>query len=246
MSTNTTAFTLTDGRNGPKVHRTTCKKAMANPAALPMAAEDGNKRIENGQAATCCKPRPVAVPERTATPQDKPLDKVVAKAVATTAERELAEAQPAAVDGLEPEGPARVAAAKREHQALAKATAAERKTMATPNLDALNAANAPGARKAKRERKPRAKVEVKVRFMRGPFADQLKPMPDSQNKLSSVAYYHTRGVTGAYSHDDDVERCTTELLRSILVNDHGVADVEGAPWGPIMLPNGTWLAAEKL
>ena len=242
-----TMFLVTENRGAKKLHRSTCKKASANPAAV--ATDD----YQAGTPATCCKPKPVeSVPAakpakpakakapaaRKPTPQDKPVDRVLDSALRKDAKRRAADAAPE----LAPEGPERLAAAKAEHKAAAAAKRAGRKLPATPNLDALNEANAAGRPKAKRERKPRQRTEVTVRLVRGQFMDDLKPMPDSQNKLSSVAYYHTRGVKAWNELDESLPRCTTETLRSLLVH-HGVTDPETTTWGPVMLPNGVWLGA---
>lgn len=247
-------YLVTVNRGTAKLHRSTCKKANANPSAE--ATDD----FGAAAPATCCKPRALTVVEtpapaakkapakkpatKKASPQAKPVDRLLDKALARDAERRT-EDVPASIPHLYDAGPDRVKAAKAEHKALAASKKAGEPLPATPNLDALNAEHAPGRPKAKKERKPRQRTEVKVRFMRGPFVDDLRPMPDSQNKLSSVAYYHTRGVKAWNDLDESLPRCTTETLRAILAH-HGVEQPEQQPFEPIMLPNGTWLAAEAL
>lgn len=139
-----------------KLHRSTCKKAKANPAAT--ATDNFHIELNGNKAtpATCCKPRFVLVQETPPEPKPK-----------------------------------------------------------------------------------RQAVEVKVRFHRGDDPEALRPMPDSQNKLASVAYYHTANING------DDPRIPTEQLRKMLA-DAGVDDPEGKPWGPLTLPNGVTLKATAL
>ena len=85
-----------------------------------------------------------------------------------------------------------------------------------------------------------AKATVAVRFMRATGPDKpLRPMPDSQNKLASVAYYPTAGLMPGQP------RCSTHHLRAILWNA-GIKAPEAAPWGPITLDNGVVLQAVAL
>ena len=157
MTTPTHQYLVTLARDHTlKLHRSTCKKALANPAATPtdnFHTELGGKKAT---PATCCKPRFVLIPE----------------------------------------------------------------TLPEP--------------KAKREA-----VAVLVRFHRGKDVENLRPMTDSQNKVASLAYYHTAGING------DEPRIPTEQLRQIL-HDAGVANIEGEPWGPVTLPNGVVLQATAL
>lgn len=105
---------------------------------------------------------------------------------------------------------------------------------ATPNLDAIEAEHENGgALKAARKRSGKApRAEQTVRL----FHDG-KPMPDSQNKLSSVAYYYTKGIGG-----DDVERIGVGELRDLLAKA-GVSEPTTTAW-EVTLPNGVTLAAK--
>jgi hypothetical protein len=154
MDTATTAlpYLVTIARSDTRmVHRSTCRKALANPGAVP--SDD----FTAGKAATCCKPRFVLVQETPPEPKPK-----------------------------------------------------------------------------------RQAVPVLVRFHRGRDVDHLRPMTDAQNKVASLAYYHTAGING------DDPRIPTEQLREFLA-EWGVTDPESAPWpDPIMLPNGVILHATAL
>lgn len=88
------------------------------------------------------------------------------------------------------------------------------------------------AKKATTKRAPAAPVLVR-------FHHDDKPLPDSQNKISSVAYYFTKGIDG------DDPRISTIALRDILTTA-GVEDIEGKPWGPVTLANGVKLHATAL
>lgn len=176
MSTTATAhYLVTTARDHTlKVHRSTCKKALANPAAF---ATDDFQTSLGGQTATpatCCKPRPLPVPETPA--------------------------------GDEPNH-------VRDH---------------------LNDPDAPPPADAEPKAKRAGRLEVKVRFVRNG-----EPMPDSQNKLASVCYYHTKDV------EPGKDRCTTTRLREILT-EAGVDAPEAAPWGPVTLSNGVVLEAVAL
>lgn len=157
MTTPTHQYLVTLARDHTlKLHRSTCKKALANPAATP--TDNFHTELGGNKAtpATCCKPRFVLIPETLPEPKPK-----------------------------------------------------------------------------------RHAVEVKVRFHRGPDADHLRPMTDSQNKVASLAYYHTAGI------NDGEPRIPTEQLRMLLAAA-GVDDPEGVPWGPVTLPNGVVLKAVAL
>lgn len=106
---------------------------------------------------------------------------------------------------------------------------------ATPTLDKMNESTATNRRSNRSTtRTPREKRDVTVRF----FHDG-RPMPDSQNKFSSLAWFFTKGVDG------DSERVSTEALRSLVVKaNEGLdgANVEQAEWS-ITLSNGITLRA---
>lgn len=124
---------------------------------------------------------------------------------------------------------------------------------ATPTLDAQNIANAGGqgprkvaapddAPKAKRApstpEAPKAPRKVTTPGLR--FFHDDQPMPDSQNKLSSVAWYYTRGCDTT----DQARRISTGELKAIL-SDAGITDPTTTEWEHT-LPNGTTLAAKVI
>lgn len=132
----------------------------------------------------------------------------------------------------------RLALARAEHRILKEWVSKGEKPPrpATPNLDAINeefsAAQQGGGRKSKKA--ARAEVQgVTVRF----FHDD-KPMPNSQNKLSSVAYYFTKGIKRG------ADRITTDDLRAILTKA-GVANPANTEW-ELTLANGVKLHTKRL
>lgn len=101
---------------------------------------------------------------------------------------------------------------------------------ATPNLDACDA-GAPTAKTTKAKTgsgKPRGTTVQ--------FVHDGKPMAGSQNKLSSVAWYHTKGVLSEGS-----PRMSCDQLRNLLV-DEGIADPANAAGWTVTLPNGVVLS----
>lgn len=64
-----------------------------------------------------------------------------------------------------------------------------------------------------------------------------KPMPDSQNKMSSVAYYFTKGL------EDGKARLGTKDFVTLL-NTVGVQDVSAVPW-TVTLANGVVVSARE-
>lgn len=68
------------------------------------------------------------------------------------------------------------------------------------------------------------------------FFHDGKPMPDSQNKLASVAYQFTKGIGGA-----DVKRIGTADLVALLAKA-GITDPAGSAWEHT-LPNGVKIEA---
>jgi hypothetical protein len=154
-----------------KLHRSTCKKAKANPSATPTDNYEASLNGNVATPATCCKPRPVPVPD--------------------------SEPAPVEIPDVHP----------------APETVPDTK---------------PG------------KATVLVRFERATAEGKpMRPMPDSQNKLASVAYYHTADLIAGQP------RCSTHHLRAILWNA-GIKAPEAAPWGPITLANGVVLQAVAL
>lgn len=213
-----------------KLHRSTCKKALANPNATPTSDYEASLPASSGSArlvaspASCCKPRRIDPP---------------------------AEPEPA----YDPHPGRRAQLAMDEGRAYRKAKREGKPLPPTPNRDQVALEYEQGIDAAAREQlvaeyeakhgttstggSRRSKVDVAVRFMRGPSGDELKPMPDSQNKLASVAYYHTAEV------EPGEPRISTAALRTILANE-GVDEPEAAPWGPVTLSNGVVLAAVAL
>lgn len=221
-------YLVTTARDGSlKLHRSTCKKATANPTAAHV------DRFDAGTPATCCKPRPGnPVPSR------KNARDARAAAVAK------APHDPATVPAVDPDPKRRAQLALDERRAVRQAKKAGQPIPPTPNADVVAAEYAEGITHADRVAAPKAsrvRRDVQVRFVR-----DGKPMPDSQNKLSSVAYYHTKGIGSPESQgNDDVKRCTTDTLRAILAR-HGITDPETTTWGPVTLTNGVKLSAVAL
>ncbi len=106
---------------------------------------------------------------------------------------------------------------------------------ATPNLDQLNQENAAGitAKDRKKNGKgAKAKPVQTVRFFR-----DGKPVKDSSNKVSCLAYQYTRGVDG------DRARISTDELKALL-SDAGIDDLATTAWEH-KLPNGVTIGAVK-
>lgn len=78
--------------------------------------------------------------------------------------------------------------------------------------------------------KPKTKKQT-IRF----FHDG-RPMPDSQNSISSLAYYFTRDIEG------EAPRISTAALVDILTKESGKSDLRSSSWD-VTLPNGVALAA---
>lgn len=223
-----------------RAHRTTCKRVPKGAIELTSFAAVNDEDVL-ATPAGCCKPtlpRPgtgdgfddwvAANKAGPATTQVEGAEVVGHVAVA------LDGAPAAATDRAE-----RLALAKAEHRILKEWVAKGEKPPrpATPNLDAINdehaAAQQGGGRKAAKA-KARAEVQgVTVRF----FHDD-KPMPNSQNKLSSVAYYFTKGIKRG------ADRITTDDLRAILTKA-GVANPANTEW-ELTLANGVKLHTKRL
>lgn len=110
-------------------------------------------------------------------------------------------------------------AAKVEQKALKawESKGGKGKRPATPNYDAIKdkyaAKQANGGRAPRKARTRKTGETSTPRGTTVRFVIDGKPMPDSQNKLSSVAWYHTAGVCG-----DDSPRCSVTELRAILAD----------------------------
>lgn len=131
-----------------------------------------------------------------------------------------AKTSPAAAAKAHPDGSQeQYDAAKTEQKALKawEAKGGKGNRPSTPNYDALaasyDAKKANGGKAPRKPRKPRTSGEGSPRGTSVRFLIDGKPMPDSQNKLSSVAWYHTAGVCG-----DDSPRCSVTELRAILAD----------------------------
>lgn len=105
----------------------------------------------------------------------------------------------------------------------------------TPNLDQLNKENAAGITAKDRKangKGAKAKPAQTVRFFR-----DGKPVKDSSNKVSCLAYQYTRGVDG------DRARISTDELKALL-SDAGIDDLGTTAWEH-KLPNGVTIGAMK-
>ena len=231
MPTTTHPYLVTLARDHTlKVHRSTCKKALANTAATATDQFETTLGDKTTTPATCCNPKPPKTSHEQTPPPAAP-------------------EPPAAT--YDPHPGRRGELATEEAKAKRAARRAGQPLPATPNLDKVEQEYADGIDAAKRRElvaeyenrhgtgKRRPKLDVRVRFTRGTDPEQLEPMPDSQNKLASVAYYHTRNIV------DGAPRISTDALRKILA-DAGVPEPEAAPWGPVTLANGVVLAAVAL
>lgn len=121
----------------------------------------------------------------------------------------------------------RVALASKERRALKEweKGGGKGRRPKTPNLDSIEKGEKT-ASKAKGDKAPSTRGTT-VRFM-----VNGAPMPDSQNKLSSVAWYHTKGVGG-----EDVVRISAADLRAMIVAE-GVADPSNTAGWSFTLANG--------
>lgn len=110
----------------------------------------------------------------------------------------------------------------------------------TPCLDVLTreAADRAAGVKPKRGKKRSSAGTPRGTTVR--FVVDGREMPDSQNKLSSVAWYHTKGVGG-----DDVERISSSDLRDLIVAT-GVVDPSNTTGWKVELPNGKVIEGKRL
>ncbi len=110
----------------------------------------------------------------------------------------------------------------------------------TPNLDALKQESADRAAGIKPKRKtPKKSGDTGPRGTTVQFYVDERKMPDSQNKLSSVAYQATAGIGG-----DDVVRISVKDLKDILA-DVGIKDPSNTVW-TVELANGKTLHTEAM
>lgn len=219
-----------------RAHRTTCKRVPAGAVEMTsFAAVNADKATPAG----CCKPTLPApgtadgFSEWQAANGEKVTTLVEGAEVVGAVAIKVDAVPAAATDRAE-----RLALARAEHKILkewvSKGEKPPRPT--TPNLDAINeefsAAQQGGGRKSKKAAK--AEVQgVTVRF----FHDD-KPMPNSQNKLSSVAYYFTKGIKRG------ADRITTDDLRALLTKA-GVTNPANSEW-ELTLANGVKLHTKRL
>lgn len=126
-------------------------------------------------------------------------------------------------------------AARTEKAALDQWVARGRKGKkpATPNLDAVQAAatpkKAPAARKRSTSTTPRQAQTVD-------FSHDGKACPPSQNRLSSLAWYYTKGIDG------DEPRISAAALTALLAKA-GIDEPNAKAWTHT-LPNGVKLSAK--
>lgn len=225
-----------------RAHRTTCKRVPKGAVEVTSFAA---VNADHATPAACCKP---TLPEpNSADGFDAWVDadrKAKGKGAQRTVQVEGAEVvgtvavevttTPKAAESLVE----RLALAKAEHKILKEwVTKGEKPPRpATPNLDAINEEHAARVQGGGRKSKKAAKAEVQgvtVRF----FHDD-KPMPNSQNKLSSVAYYFTKGIKRG------ADRISTEDLRAIIAKA-GVANPANTEW-ELTLANGVKLHTKRL
>lgn len=117
--------------------------------------------------------------------------------------------------------------ASAEDKAAKAAKKAGEPIPATPHLDELH------RRKESGETEP--PKAGKVSRVKCRLYHDGHPMPDSQNSLSSVAYYYTKTIDG------DAPRVSTDRLIALLV-EKGVTDPRGTSWD-VKLPNGITLSS---
>jgi hypothetical protein len=184
------------------------------------------------------------VPAANTGPSDADVAEALGKLKAELESPEMAKAIAADLPvGVHADRNARLEAAKLEAKALGawKASGASNGRPVTPNLDALEAERAAIPRtttgaKAVATKAPTPAGTGKARQADGiRFYRNGKPMPDSQNKLSSVAYQATKGM------GSDGGRLSTAALTDLL-HQAGIAHPESSAWEHT-LANGVIIAA---
>lgn len=121
----------------------------------------------------------------------------------------------------------RIAAAKVEAEAVKSAKVAHKAKPSTPVLDWMNDPTNATARKAsKGTRAPKVNIQ---------YSHDGKAMPASQNKLSSMAYYFTKGIDG------DTARVSTERFIELLTKG-GASDPRSSNFS-VNLSNGITISA---
>lgn len=131
-----------------------------------------------------------------------------------------------------------------EGKKLKKAKADGKPIPATPNLDKVNEEYAAGVRAADRKRMAQ-EYEAANRPAsggRGPkatvtFTKDGKAVGTSQQRLSSMAYWYTKGIDG------DSPRVSVARFREVLA-ELGVTDPETTTWA-VTLPNGIKIGAVR-
>lgn len=121
---------------------------------------------------------------------------------------------------------------------------AEHNPQAAPKSNPVDLTNpgvsSTGIKHPVRVKSTKAKAEPKPRGTTVRFLHDGKPMPDSQNKLSSVAWYHTKGVLSEGS-----ARMGVPALRQLLA-DEGVTDPANTAGWTVTLPNGVVISTEAI
>lgn len=125
--------------------------------------------------------------------------------------------------------------AKAEHAANKAAKKAGQKAGPTPYQSELQRRADEGIRGPKKASAKKASTRV-VQTVR--FSRDGKPMPDSQNKVASLAYQCTKNING------DAPRISTSDLVKIL-NDAGIVEITTTSWEHT-LSNGVVLSAAPL
>lgn len=160
---------------------------------------------------------------------------------------DVAGARAAAAAGADPHPGRREELSRDETKAARQARSAGAPVPPTPNADYVAQEYANGIDAAARkglvkqyEAALRGEAASTGRGRSAPtvrFYRNGKPQPDSQNRISSLAYGFTRNLDG------DRPRIPGPALREIIVNTTGVADPEHEPWA-LVLANGEALEAK--
>lgn len=260
-----TQYLVTRGRdNVDRVHRPTCAKATAQGGKLrnlsdlggrklatcckPKApdVETDHRRAAAGKTLKRAAKRPAAAKKSTTRRGAKGATVTsIEKARSARKAKPTPKVDPVVeTPAWDPHPRRRADLALAEGKALKKAKAAGKPAPATPNLEKVNEEYAAGIRAADRKRMAQ-EYEAANRPSsggRGPkatvtFTKDGKPVGTSQQRLSSMAYWYTKGIDG------DAPRVSVARFRVILAG-LGVTEPETTTWA-VELPNGIKIGATK-